>query len=165
MSIFIEQDPQQVRDAVALNSKAEIASVRLIASQITCSIKRSELSSITDLAFRHAPEAIQFEDESLTVATRFAFKAVSGKRKKRDVMAVDCVFESRYTLMPGYEPTTAEMEAFRTGNAVFNCWPFFREFVQSMVVRMDMPPPPVPFLRLAPKGAAIGEGKSQGRKP
>ena len=56
-----------------------------------------------------------------------------------------------YDLRPGYVPPQQELDAFKDGNAIFHCWPYTRELVQSMTMRMGLPIPPLPFLRLAPK--------------
>lgn len=42
----------------------------------------------------------------------------------------------------------ADAEAFARINAVFNAWPYWRELVQSTVVRMGFPSPHVPLLRV-----------------
>jgi hypothetical protein len=34
---------------------------------------------------------------------------------------------------------------------IFNCWPYFREYLQSTVTRMNLLPLTVPLLRLLPK--------------
>jgi hypothetical protein len=48
-------------------------------------------------------------------------------------------------------PPQQELDAFKAGNAIFHCWPYTRELVQSMTMRMGLAIPPLPFLRLAPK--------------
>jgi len=43
------------------------------------------------------------------------------------------------------------LQAFADGNAMMNCWPYWRELVQSMVARMNLPPFVVPLLRYVPE--------------
>ncbi|WP_169981208.1 hypothetical protein [Tautonia rosea] len=40
------------------------------------------------------------------------------------------------------------LEAFASMNGVFNAWPYWREYVQSMAVRMGLPPIVVPVHRI-----------------
>jgi hypothetical protein len=45
----------------------------------------------------------------------------------------------------GGELTEEERDAFGEHNVGFNIWPFWREFVQSMCLRMDIQPIPIGF--------------------
>jgi hypothetical protein len=74
--------------------------------------------------------------------------------EQRPLIRIECCFEAEYSFMPGFTPSESQIEAFRSANAVFNCWSFFREFVQSSVTRMHFPPPPVPFLKIVRKAEA-----------
>jgi len=46
--------------------------------------------------------------------------------------------------------TPEAAKEFASRNAVFNCWPFFREFAQSLACRMGIAPVVVPLLKLSP---------------
>jgi hypothetical protein len=70
--------------------------------------------------------------------------------QRRQLILIECSFEAEYRFRDDM-PSEEQIEAFGSANAVFNCWPFFREFVQTSVARMHFPPPPVPFLRLVRK--------------
>jgi hypothetical protein len=70
--------------------------------------------------------------------------------------------EASYELAEGYEPTSEQIEAFRQGNAIFNCWTYFREYVQSSVARMNFPSVTVPFLRMVPKRLPINHAGHAG---
>ena len=41
-------------------------------------------------------------------------------------------------------------QMFASRNGIFNAWPFFREFVQSTVARMGMPPLMIPLFKRPP---------------
>ena len=45
-------------------------------------------------------------------------------------------------------PTAADANAFAELNGVFNAWPFWRELVQASAMRMNLPPPVVPLLKI-----------------
>ena len=97
------------------------------------------------------PAAFHVEPESLTLDTDFKFAIAREGQKDNPVVLIECRFEGQYALVPEYIPSQEQIEAFRTANAVFNCWPFFREYVQNTTVRLGFPPPPIPFLRMTQK--------------
>jgi hypothetical protein len=55
------------------------------------------------------------------------------------------VLELRYTLTAAV--TEAEAKAFGQYNAAFNAWPYLRELVHSLSLRMGLPPLIVPLLK------------------
>jgi hypothetical protein len=65
---------------------------------------------------------------------------------------VDASFELRYSYPPDTQPvpTSDELQAFADTNALMNCWPYWRELVQTTVTRMNLPPIIVPVLRFVP---------------
>jgi hypothetical protein len=106
-----------------------------------------------DINFK--PGAFTIEDGSLLVETDFAFAINQDWAEKpgerQPLIVIECCFEAEYRFTQDYKPSEPQVEAFRSANAVFNCWPFFREFVQTSVTRMNFPPPPVPFLKIVRK--------------
>jgi hypothetical protein len=60
-----------------------------------------------------------------------------------------------YQLRPGFAPTAEQINAFKDGNAIFNCWPYCRQYVQEMIQRMGYPPLTLPFLRVVTKQRGI----------
>ena len=92
-------------------------------------------------------------DDVLTVEASFNWTAVDAN--KAQVFAVECVYELCYRLKEGYKPEENEIEAFKNGNAIFNCWPYFREFCQNLTARMGQMPPAMPLLRVVPKPATL----------
>src|SRR5207302_1818415 len=55
------------------------------------------------------------------------------------VARVSAEFELAYKLKESVTPTPAQLTAFSRVNAVYNAWPYWREFLQSAVHRMDLP--------------------------
>ena len=74
------------------------------------------------------------------------------------VIRIDCTFEADYTVKAGFEPTTEQIRSFHEANVVFNCWPFFRELVHSLCMRMGHPPIAVPLLRMGLKPNPPSDG-------
>jgi hypothetical protein len=112
------------------------------------------------------PSAWNRAEHVLTMEVRFLYKLTwrpEPEREPVELMSLTCTLQADYAVRPGYEPTDEEITAFHHGNAVFNAWPYFREYVHSSTARMLLPPPPVPFLKLRPKGSDAA-GNRTGRK-
>jgi len=75
-------------------------------------------------------------------------------------LAVSSQFQLIYESSEQVDATTIDLEAFGHYTALFNVWPFWREFVQSTVVRMGLPPLTVPLF----KPAFVQEMLSQKRR-
>jgi len=102
---------------------------------------------LLDMRVEFEPMDAAVLDCTLNVRTKFLFALVF--EGEGNTVSVDCTYESRYRLNDDYKPSDAEIDAFRLGNAVFNCWGFFREFSQNSMLRMGYPPISIPFLRLS----------------
>jgi hypothetical protein len=65
---------------------------------------------------------------------------------------IDATFEIIYSFPKELDPVPSpeELEAFAQSNAVMNCWPYWRELVQTTVAKMNLPPLVVPLLRYVP---------------
>ena len=150
MSIFIERDPAQNKAAWAFFSRADLQQIALVSTAATRVSDWAKLKQPLRTNVHFEPASVHLNENLARFKTEFAFTAVDSSSPPADAIKISCEFEATYELESGYKPSPGEVEAFQTGNAVVNCWPFFREFVQSTVVRMDLPAPPIPFLVLAP---------------
>lgn len=91
----------------------------------------------------------------LPYAARFTLIATDKETQKKafEIQVSFCVV---YRIKDDYAPTQEEVEAFGATSAIFNAWPYVREIVQSLVIRMDLPPftlPPVTIGQLAKVGS------------
>jgi hypothetical protein len=158
-TIFIGQTPGQTRLSADLIQSSNLQQIRLV---------RSKLALAESIADQPAPLAVTFSfgatketSPAGILRLNVAFQMVglpedsSGTETtsppEGPVVEVDCAFRLDYDLRPGFQPTDAQIEAFKDGNAIFNAWPYFREYLQSTFQRMGLPPFTLPFLRLHPK--------------
>jgi hypothetical protein len=150
--MIIEQDAKLFREAVTLHSKADVRFFRLAQAKLW-SLPHATPSGDTKLSFdvTFKPAGKALESDALTLDTDFAFTVVEEAQERRPLISIECRFEAQYGLAEGYTPSEQQIEAFHAANAIFNCWPFFREYVQNSVLRMNFPPPPVPFLKISVK--------------
>jgi preprotein translocase subunit SecB len=62
---------------------------------------------------------------------------------------IHATFLVRYGLATDVVATAREVEAFRQTHAVLTAWPYLREFIQNLAIRMGFPVEPLPMLKLA----------------
>jgi preprotein translocase subunit SecB len=151
--MVIEQTQEQIRAAHRFSRHANIIGIRLLSATLF----RDQNDFLTDpnqqfeveIKFEAATRRIIEQRFEATVTFSCRVKlANADSPDKPEAFRVECLLCGVYVLKSGYEPTPHEAESFHRGNVVFNCWPYFREFVQGSVARMDLPPPPIPFLRM-----------------
>lgn len=151
--IRIEQTPDDVKLSFAFQVNAEISAIRLMTASIAripnLNVDQSEGNLTSGVSFR--PAGLQQMDGSITLGVDFEFQIADGDDLTRTLATIQCRFEADYHLLPDFNPSASQIAAFHSGNAVFNCWPYLREFIQNSTVRMGLPPATVPFLRLVPR--------------
>lgn len=146
MSIIIEQDEKEFRAASEFSTHAELDRVTLVHAAVEKASNIGSLSRPFELSFDYEPGVAAVKSGCANLQVRFDFRAADAAHN--EAVTVKCTLEASYSLAENYSPETDVVHAFHSANAVFNSWPFFREYVQSTVLRMNMPAPPVPLLRL-----------------
>jgi preprotein translocase subunit SecB len=84
----------------------------------------------------------------IEVSFRLTGTTKQDEPRGKTAVSVECTFEVTYQLKPGFTPTTDQVKAFKDGNAIFNCWPYGRQYVQDTIQRLGFPPLILPFLRV-----------------
>lgn len=73
------------------------------------------------------------------------YSLVATKSSKRDfALKIECTYK---VIISGEEISDAFLNTYCKFNLSVNTWPFFREFVQSMVNRTGFPPLTLPLLK------------------
>jgi len=183
--MIIEQSKEQRQRAVALHTRTYVRSFRLAQSKVWSRPRIRSNEKLPDVKFdmNYKPVASRIGADCLILDTDFVFavlaepffeesieesKEESQESKENElILMVECRFEAEYGFIADYRPNEDEIEAFHSANAVFNCWPYFREYVQNAAVRMDFPAPPIPFLRIVgkPEEKQLHQGAVPKEKP
>ncbi len=169
MGFTIHQEQAKVRAVWRFQVHAELRDVRLL--DCSASIAETGLESDGQLLLGfHLESSVMSSPEG---SARFGVRIiVHGDPKDEEgkpathLFEVACRCAVEYALKEGYTPSQEDLDAFKDANAVFHCWPYFRELVQNLAMRMGLQIPPMPLLRLAPKpvlekGAAKRSSKKQ----
>jgi hypothetical protein len=73
------------------------------------------------------------------------------------VIEISCDFLLNYEKKPDSELTEEDISNFCNTNALYNAWPFIREFVHSTCNRMEIPSITLPLLKIVPPKRAKKE--------
>jgi hypothetical protein len=147
----ISQTKEQIRALAALQEKCEIQDVRLLSTSAIKAKAGSEFKepfSVKPMISNVAPSRYQ---GSLVVEVSFEYSAWDSSEPPERLFMVNCAFEVSYALQEDFDPSPEEISSFSRGTAVFNCWPYAREFLRDVTARMGHQTPALPLLRIVPK--------------
>ncbi len=152
-SVFtIAQDQERSKLAYSLQRRANIDLIYLTSISSKCTKKVQDVTFPLKFWTQHESDPAILSGQRLTAPVQFRFRVADDQNL--EIISLECVLQADYELNEGYQPTVEEIEAFTESNAVFNCWPYFRELAQNTLTRMNYPPLAIPFLRLVPKTIA-----------
>ena len=154
MGFTIRQRKDEVQAAYRFQVNAELRDVQLLDCTASTSEGKAQLEDQLRLGLAMEPSVSNVSEGQAKFAVRISVFGDSNEaagEADQHLFQVVCRYLLAYDLRPGYVPPQQELDAFKDGNAIFHCWPYTRELVQSMTMRMGLPIPPLPFLRLAPK--------------
>lgn len=163
MAILIQQTEQEIAQAYDVNRNSQLQGIRLCEAYAWAAPLDDPrpLGDSLSLELVYKPDGHNVNAHRMLLTVSFLFRIFeSTDSDQKNFVKVNCKFEANYSLRPKYSPDLSFIKAFHSGNAVFNCWPFFREYVQNTVVRMGYPAPPIEFLHLAKKEQEIDKGQN-----
>lgn len=159
-AIVIEQTQDETKRAFEFHQNAAIKRIRLARAKLVSQAFDETPKAPVGVTFRFTGKPLTGPHDILRLELTFRMSGVpeeeGGKRDgegktPRPVALVECVYEVDYALREGFMPTPEQVKAFQNGNAMFNAWPYFREYLQDSLLRMGYPPLAAPFLRLQPR--------------
>ncbi len=164
-AIVIEQSQDETKLAFEVNQSAAISRIRLarakVASQAIDEAPKVPLTvmfSFKSKPMNAPPNVLRLEIafrmagiEEKEAAKKDAREKEAVGKKPEPVVLVECAYEVDYVLREDFEITPGHVKAFKDGNAFFNAWPYFREYLQNNLQRMGLPALTAPFLRLQPR--------------
>jgi hypothetical protein len=148
----ISQTKEQIRALSTLQANCEIRAVTLL----SCNVTRAKAGgsnfkepySVRPALSNIAPFHL---DGLLVVEVSFEYSAWDASEPPERLFLVNCTFEVSYEVQNEYMPSSEELASFGRGTAVFNCWPYAREFLRDITSRIGHQTPVLPLLRIVPK--------------
>lgn len=151
--IVVEQKPEAAKLAIQVHSNSAITRMRVRSAKLLGqSLAQKPEGATIDPKFHFKSRVIEAQTSFLLVRIDFRFQGiVQGKTSTpsaKPLVDINCSYEVTYEIREGFDLTEKHAAAFAGGNAIFNAWPFFREFLHTSLQRMGFPPLTAPFLRL-----------------
>ena len=164
-AIIIEQNQDETRLAFEVNQSSAINRIRLARAKVASQSMDESPKAPISVSFNFKSKPLATAPDVLRLEIAFRMSGIEekeegkqdspernpGDKKSEAVVLVECAYEVDYVLREGFEITPEHVKAFKDGNAIFNAWPYFREYLQNNLQRMGLPPLTAPFLRLQPK--------------
>lgn len=151
--------------------RVQIEDVRLVRATVRRELDSDEPPPVLDFGFNVSTD---FDRDTKRIRSKVFFSFDSYFKKENrsgpSPLHVDVGFALGYSLQSIDDIDDAKIDAFGKMNAVYNAWPYVREFVQSMIVRMGLPSLTLPVLtsgllseiyrtEIASVSAADGDGR------
>jgi hypothetical protein len=148
--MIISQTPEEIKAASALQSKCELK--RIVLRRCRASREESQAAAPFSLRISHSSIANEVGSGVLRIEARLQVQGHDSSDPTKLVFNVECAFDLDYQIQDQlFQPKPESLAAFKDGNAIFNMWPYAREFVNNLISRMELNTHPLPLLRIVPK--------------
>lgn len=150
-AVVIEQNQNETKLALELNQNAAINHIRLARAKVASQPidERPKAPIAVMFNFKSKPITAPSNVLRLEIAFRMAGAEQTDEGKKdtlekkldekkpEPVVLVECAYELDYVPREGFSLTPEHVKAFKDGNAIFNAWPHFREYLQNNTARPE----------------------------
>lgn len=144
-----DSELKQLSEVVrAVSDRVQILEIRLLESRseqkhFDTELPRRITTSI-DVDTHFDPEKLR-----LSVYPRLSLLVKEQNAAPEDFfLRIEARFVITYVVRSDEGLTQTNFDAFAERNGVFNVWPYWREFVQSITARMGLPPLTIPVFRV-----------------
>ena len=135
-----------------LVSVVEIDDVRLCEGSFRSFVRPSESEENVKVKASYTTAVTQ-QNNLLLIKADFKLSGHNETDEEKMLVEIRGAFELSYQLPSDESFSTEELEEFGQVNAVFNAWPYWREYVQASMARMSMPVLTIPVFRVLPRSA------------
>jgi len=143
---IVELDKKELDAARAVIACVELESVRITRSRFVTTMHGLPLTPV-ELATSSRTEEVT-EDESLCVILDLVLR---GYKDEAVLLEVSASIEAVYSIPPNSSFSPYQLKCFAKANGMLNVWPYWRDFVQSSVLRAGLPPLALPLFRVIHK--------------
>jgi hypothetical protein len=147
----ISQTSEQIKALSTFQGHCEIEGITLL----SCTTSRAKAGTtfIEPFSVRPALSNISssLQGSQFVVEVSFEYSAWDSSEPSERLFLINCTFETVYRIQDDYSPSEDEKQSFSRGTAVFNCWPYAREFLRDITARLGHQTPVLPLLRITPK--------------
>ena len=147
-----EKKEISLASAVKVADRVDLQSVKLLA----CNCKQKPKRPSGRKAFAMEGNArfeVDKEKNLIKVFIRFVLNAFGEEvepKKENSFLNIEATFLLLYSINSVKDLDDAAFSSFAEMNGTYNAWPYWREFVQSITSRMELPHLTLPVFRIAP---------------
>jgi len=138
-----------LKQIAPLIEAVQIIDIRLVEASVATSVRSANEAGEVDLTIRSSADVKEYNKDTgmFWVLVKIKTQLIQREPKKGTAVFVNVAFEIKYGLPKELEVSQEQLNTFAKFNGVFNAWPYWREFVQSMVARMNLPTLTLPMFR------------------
>ena len=130
-----------------LIAEVEIEGVRLVEANAETKVRSPSDTGAVDLLINRTAEISERQENgTFFVVATIKAQLVSEQAKEEPLVSIKTSFELQYRLPRGFRVDPQTLTTFAETNGIYNAWPYWREFVQSTLARMGLPPVALPLL-------------------
>lgn len=138
---------ESTADLARLIARIQIEEVALLDASVKRSIRGADGAEVRIRLNRRASLIERTDDGRFSVRAEIDF-GVMANEADQDAVSITAAFELTYKHPSDLDVADDVLQEFAEVNAVFNAWPYWREFVQSTMGRMNLPVITIPVFRL-----------------
>lgn len=130
-----------------LIAAVQIDDVRLVESSVKSNVRSADEAGKVRLAIQTSTSVKEYGDDSFFVLAGINAQLAPIESEQNPAITLRATFELKYRLPKDFKVSRRQLNTFARINGVFNAWPYWREFIQNIVARMNLPPIILPVFR------------------
>lgn len=156
----------RIKPPLRLISAVQIKGVRLVEATAKTRIGSPQEAGEVEFAIHYSARVKEHrKDSTFVVLSTVEARLTPREPNARPAVSVRAGFELTYSLPEDFPVSSSQLNAFAQTNGIFNVWPYWREFIQSMFVRMGLPPLALPVYRLPEPRKGVTRGRPSTKAP
>jgi hypothetical protein len=140
---------ETVNQLTRIIAAVELQDIRLLEASAKAMVREPQEVGPVIASFEWGARLLARAGETFFVAADMRATVSAKDPPEKRALEVHAVFELKYRLDPALGATDEELDKFAAVNGSFNAWPYGREFIESVSVRMHLPPLIAPLFRLS----------------
>jgi len=146
----IEKSAKDFRLLAKVVKKAELIDLSLLQSSTWRSLDALDYEHVEGV-FEISAKFLKRHEQGFLAKTKFTLKVSplieDEKQEQKEIAVIKTEYVLNYSLPKKADFSQGELGAFCRINAVYNAWPFWREFLRNTCDKMELPLPLLPLLK------------------
>lgn len=148
------------RNSELIGISMQKSTVDLVGIQRNISLKTKSGRLTLKLDYKNLKRGL--DGDELWVEVQLGARVYFSDKKQASIAGHwSIVLRIEYKLLNNFRPEPAALKAFARTNALFNCWPYWREYCGNVIYRANLPALTLPLLHM---GSKVAPTESKKRK-